>query len=159
MLGATLIVKFSMSDLCRESSCVSKLVLDFNTRFIDGWLVQPTTREIEGFVESHPRQWVDRSGPAYSKASRGPLGIPPTAVGGSFRSCLQQGEPRASWNPTHCRGWDLKELIRCRNDCMTERYVELHARSAFSFLEGASLPEELIHVCAEFGGKAMALLD
>src|SRR5215471_21593121 len=42
---------------------------------------------------------------------------------------------------------------------MTERYVELHARSAFSFLEGASLPEELIHVCAELGGKAMALLD
>jgi error-prone DNA polymerase len=42
---------------------------------------------------------------------------------------------------------------------MTEHYVELHARSAFSFLEGASLPEELIHVCAELGGKAMALLD
>src|SRR5262249_8712002 len=42
---------------------------------------------------------------------------------------------------------------------MTEPYVELHARSAFSFLEGASLPEELIHVCAELGGKAMALLD
>src|SRR5262244_3316306 len=38
MLGATLTVKFSMSDLCRESSCVSKLVLDFNTRFIDGCL-------------------------------------------------------------------------------------------------------------------------
>src|SRR5215831_12251542 len=42
---------------------------------------------------------------------------------------------------------------------MTEPYVELHARSAFSFLEGASLPEELIHVCAELGAKAMALLD
>ena len=27
---------------------------------------------------------------------------------------------------------------------MTERYVELHAASAFSFLEGASQPEELI---------------
>ena len=42
---------------------------------------------------------------------------------------------------------------------MTKRYVELHARSAFSFLEGASLPEELIHVCTELGGEAMALLD
>src|SRR5215813_10920803 len=42
---------------------------------------------------------------------------------------------------------------------MNEHYVEHHARSAFSFLEGASLPEELIHVCAELGGKAMALLD
>lgn len=42
---------------------------------------------------------------------------------------------------------------------MTEGYVELHARSAFSFLEGASLPEELISVCKELGGSAMALLD
>jgi error-prone DNA polymerase len=38
-------------------------------------------------------------------------------------------------------------------------YVELHARSAFSFLEGASIPEELIAVCANFGMPAMALLD
>ncbi|HXU39328.1 MAG TPA: error-prone DNA polymerase [Blastocatellia bacterium] len=42
---------------------------------------------------------------------------------------------------------------------MSEDYVELHARSAFSFLEGASLPEELISVCADLNGKAMALLD
>ena len=41
---------------------------------------------------------------------------------------------------------------------MTE-YVELHARSAFSFLEGASLPEEMAAVCAEFGMSTMALLD
>src|SRR5262245_18803145 len=38
-------------------------------------------------------------------------------------------------------------------------YIELHARSAFSFLEGASLPEELIARCAEFQMPAMALLD
>ena len=38
-------------------------------------------------------------------------------------------------------------------------YVELHARSAFSFLEGASLPEELAHTCAELDMPAMALLD
>ena len=38
-------------------------------------------------------------------------------------------------------------------------YTELHARSAFSFLEGASLPEELAALCAEFGMKAMALVD
>ena len=42
---------------------------------------------------------------------------------------------------------------------MTEDYVEFHARSSFSFLEGASLPEELISVCSELGGSAMALLD
>src|ERR1700751_2235178 len=38
-------------------------------------------------------------------------------------------------------------------------YIELHARSAFSFLEGSSLPEELIGVCQHFHMPAMALLD
>src|ERR1700719_599660 len=38
-------------------------------------------------------------------------------------------------------------------------YIELHARSAFSFLEGASLPESLITTCAQLGMPAMALLD
>jgi error-prone DNA polymerase len=38
-------------------------------------------------------------------------------------------------------------------------YAELHARSAFSFLEGASLPEELAAICAQLGLPAMALLD
>jgi error-prone DNA polymerase len=38
-------------------------------------------------------------------------------------------------------------------------YVELHARSGFSFLEGASVPEELAGACARFGIKAMALVD
>src|SRR5437764_1152032 len=38
-------------------------------------------------------------------------------------------------------------------------YIELHARSAFSFLEGASLPEELVGVCQHFQMPAMALLD
>src|SRR5881628_2333690 len=38
-------------------------------------------------------------------------------------------------------------------------YIELHTRSAFSFLEGASLPEELIAQCAEHQMPAIALLD
>ncbi len=38
-------------------------------------------------------------------------------------------------------------------------YIELHARSAFSFLEGASVPEELAGVCAQQQMPAMALLD
>jgi error-prone DNA polymerase len=43
---------------------------------------------------------------------------------------------------------------------MTEpSYIELHARSAFSFLEGATVPEELIGVCAHLQMPAMALLD
>jgi error-prone DNA polymerase len=38
-------------------------------------------------------------------------------------------------------------------------YVELHARSAFSFLEGASNPEALIEACTAQGMRSMALLD
>src|SRR6058998_3767985 len=38
-------------------------------------------------------------------------------------------------------------------------YVELHARSAFSFLQGASLPEEMAQICADHGMGALALLD
>ena len=38
-------------------------------------------------------------------------------------------------------------------------YIELHASSAFSFLDGASLPEALIDRAAELGYSALALLD
>jgi error-prone DNA polymerase len=38
-------------------------------------------------------------------------------------------------------------------------YVELHARSAFSFLEGSSLPEDLIAAATVFQMPSMALLD
>src|SRR5262245_17901635 len=39
------------------------------------------------------------------------------------------------------------------------QYIELHSRSAFSFLQGASLPEALALACAQNGLPAMALLD
>ncbi|HEY7306957.1 MAG TPA: PHP domain-containing protein, partial [Bryobacteraceae bacterium] len=42
---------------------------------------------------------------------------------------------------------------------MASGYIELHARSAFSFLEGASLPEDLAFRCAELGQHAMAITD
>src|SRR5689334_20427914 len=38
-------------------------------------------------------------------------------------------------------------------------YLELHTASAFSFLDGASLPETLIARAAELGYGAIALLD
>jgi error-prone DNA polymerase len=42
---------------------------------------------------------------------------------------------------------------------MTDAYVELHARSAFSFLEGSCVPEDLAGACASLDMPAMALLD
>ncbi len=38
-------------------------------------------------------------------------------------------------------------------------YIEFHSRSAFSFLEGATLPEDLISACRAHNLPAMALLD
>jgi error-prone DNA polymerase len=41
----------------------------------------------------------------------------------------------------------------------TPPYVELHCHSAFSFLDGVSLPDELIQRAAELGHTALALTD
>ena len=38
-------------------------------------------------------------------------------------------------------------------------YVELRCRSAFSFLDGASLPEDLVAAAADQGAEALALGD
>ena len=38
-------------------------------------------------------------------------------------------------------------------------YVELHCHSAYSFLDGASQPEELAARAAELGYRALALTD
>jgi error-prone DNA polymerase len=42
---------------------------------------------------------------------------------------------------------------------MTDPYVELHCRSAFSFLRGASTPEQLVERAAQLQMPAMALCD
>jgi error-prone DNA polymerase len=46
-----------------------------------------------------------------------------------------------------------------QNDHPIVRYVELHAHSAYSFLDGASLPEELAARAAQLGYDALALTD
>ena len=42
---------------------------------------------------------------------------------------------------------------------MNQQYVELHAHSAFSFHDGASLPDELVAAAVERGHSALALTD
>ena len=42
---------------------------------------------------------------------------------------------------------------------MSVCYAELHCHSAFSFLDGASLPEELVDRACELGLAALALTD
>src|SRR5690348_6659017 len=41
----------------------------------------------------------------------------------------------------------------------TPPYVELHCHSAYSFLDGVSLPDELAHRAAQLGYEALALTD
>src|SRR3954452_9549500 len=43
--------------------------------------------------------------------------------------------------------------------CVRLMYVELHCHSAYSFLDGASLPEELVAAAARLGYRALALTD
>jgi error-prone DNA polymerase len=38
-------------------------------------------------------------------------------------------------------------------------FIDFHTRSAFSFLAGASLPEDLVQRCADLGHAAVALMD
>src|SRR5215211_2852607 len=52
-----------------------------------------------------------------------------------------------------------RPLRLCVKFFQSKMYVELHARSAFSFLEGASVPEELIAAGLALELPAMALLD
>ena len=42
---------------------------------------------------------------------------------------------------------------------MSLDYVELHCHSAYSFLDGASLPEELAATALELGHHTLALTD
>src|SRR2546430_2005779 len=51
------------------------------------------------------------------------------------------------------------ELRTTTRPAKTAPYVELHAHSAYSFLDGASHPEELAVRAAEFGYPALALTD
>lgn len=54
----------------------------------------------------------------------------------------------------------MEFLETCFSDpCFLSMYIELHASSAFSFLDGASLPETLVERAAELGYPALALLD
>src|SRR4051794_41320372 len=43
--------------------------------------------------------------------------------------------------------------------CVRLMYAELHCHSAYSFLDGASLPEELVAAAAKLGHRSLALTD
>jgi error-prone DNA polymerase len=49
--------------------------------------------------------------------------------------------------------------VHPRSSAANIKYIELHARSAFSFLEGSSTPEELVSRAAALNLPAVAMLD
>src|SRR6185437_12511208 len=50
----------------------------------------------------------------------------------------------------------MRTCVRMRSSAP---YIELHCHSAFSFLDGASLPDELVPAALELGYRAIALTD
>src|SRR5205807_5793930 len=57
------------------------------------------------------------------------------------------------------RGLLACSSVRKRCEHTFDVYVELHCHSAFSFLDGASLPDELVATACELGYQALALTD
>jgi error-prone DNA polymerase len=77
------------------------------------------------------------------------------------------GRPPKPWENPHGDngpGWHYREEYQARGDVRrpdgpTVPYAELHAHSNFSFLDGASDPEDLIEEAVRLGLDALALTD
>src|ERR1700678_2525413 len=86
-------------------------------------------------------------------------------MGSGYPLCFLHEQPQRTYPKFTHAGRALSHLLRLDSRRLVRAgpvrlmYTELHARSAFSFLEGASLPEELAAVCKEYGMASMALLD
>ncbi|MFV0260732.1 MAG: error-prone DNA polymerase [Acidimicrobiales bacterium] len=91
------------------------------------------------------RQLSDRPGPP--RPDQGPDAVPfgPAANGGDSPAWTRRRQPYAA-----------PELARGRSSVP---YAELHCHSSFSFLDGASHPEELVEEAARLGLEALALTD
>ncbi|MDT5231806.1 MAG: error-prone polymerase, partial [Mycobacterium sp.] len=79
------------------------------------------------------------------------------------------GKPRRSgtpsvWGPADDAPWSRKRVAyqppdESRTIRSSVAYAELHAHSAYSFLDGASAPEELVEEAVRLGLRAIALTD
>src|ERR1700757_1147587 len=96
-----------------------------------GWFTGPSWGEIERVLNSKPRR----------------AGMP-------LESPVDGGDSPA---------WSRKRGAYLRPDdvrrCDSIPYAELHAHSAYSFLDGASAPEELVEEAVRLGLRAIALTD
>src|SRR5688572_21772627 len=98
------------------------------------------------------RRWNSRTRSTSSSIGETTLRSRSSRIGASVAAPRAAGALR--------RQGDCSGLCRGIPDAnMCSMYAELHAHSAFSFLDGASLPDELAGAAAELGYGAMALTD
>jgi error-prone DNA polymerase len=90
-----------------------------------------------------PRQWWSRGG---ARRDHRPSDVPEGADGGDS----------PAWSP---RRPTYRPPDRLERRASTTPYAELHCHSNFSFLDGASHPEELAEEAARLGLEALALTD
>ncbi|AHC24488.1 MULTISPECIES: error-prone DNA polymerase [Mycobacteriaceae] len=95
----------------------------------------PSWPEMERVLSSRPREKSRRSG----------LPLEPPGDGGDG----------PAWSRK--RGAYLADGVQRSRSSV--RYAELHAHSAYSFLDGASTPEEMVEEAARLGLRAIALTD
>src|SRR5262245_31817843 len=81
-----------------------------------------------------------------------------------FRRMVEWSAMGTRGGGCRCREFPASNLSRSRNPLVCGgnlrlSYIDLHAASAFSFLDGASLPEALIDACHTLEMPAIALLD
>src|SRR6187402_379836 len=89
------------------------------------------------------------------------------ASGGRLRCGLTKSGMYVPWPMRRRCCFACSRTIFCASNgslrhCMTDKcaeYIELHAASAFSFLEGASQPEGLVKAAVATGMGAIALMD
>ncbi|HYV40683.1 MAG TPA: PHP domain-containing protein, partial [Thermoanaerobaculia bacterium] len=91
------------------------------------------------------------NGPADGLPSRN-LGLPARNVGPSDASLIVSAGTRKE--RLRQRAWNARNLHKSHRP-----YAELRVASAFSFLDGSSLPEDLVEQSARLGLPAVALVD
>src|SRR6201990_561385 len=96
----------------------------------------PSWAEMERVLNSKPR----RAGMPFGKAEREPTG---------------DGGDSPAWSSKR-EAYERPDGRRVRSSVP---YAELHAHSAYSFLDGASTPEELVEEAARLDLRAIALTD
>jgi error-prone DNA polymerase len=99
--------------------------------------------------------------PTWSEMERVLNSRPPLDVAGQAATRLAEPAADGSDSPAWSRkrpGYTAPEDATRRASSVVP-YAELHAHSAFSFLDGASTPEELVEEAARLGLRAVALTD